>query len=72
MIVDDELALKVEYAKFLRRLDKHNGRVMKARKAGAPVHQISRLSLRRLNGWARLYNAASPAARRAMGWPRHG
>jgi hypothetical protein len=67
-ILVDQLALKIEYAKLLRRLDKLNGRVAKARKAGVSDHQISRLSLRRLNGWARLYNAASPATRRAMGW----
>jgi hypothetical protein len=58
----------IEYAKLLRRLDKLNGRVAKARKAGISDHQVSRLSLRRLNGWARLYNAGSPATRRAMGW----
>jgi hypothetical protein len=65
-ILDDQLELKIEYAKFLRRLDKHNGRVAKARKAGFSNHQISRLSLRRLNGWARLYNAGTPATRRAL------
>jgi hypothetical protein len=32
-ILDDQLALKIEYAKLLRRLDKLNGRVAKARKA---------------------------------------
>ena len=64
----DFLALKIEYAKLLQRLDKLNARVAKARKAGVSDHQVSRLSIRRLHGWARLFNSASPATRRAMGW----
>jgi hypothetical protein len=63
-ILDDQLVLKIEYAKFRRRLDKHNKRVMRAREAGVSDHQLSRLSLRRLNGWANLYNNGTPATRR--------
>jgi len=65
-IIDDELTLKIEYAKLMRRVDKHNERVAKARKAGHPDHMVSRLSLRRLNGWARLYNTGARATRRAL------
>jgi hypothetical protein len=68
-IFDDQQMLKIEYTKLMRRLDKLNERVAKARKAGYPDHMISRLSLRRLNGWARLYNTGTRATRRAQTAP---
>jgi len=64
-------ALRLEYAKLLRRLDQINRRIAKARKARHPEHYIPRISLRRLHGWARLYNDGDRATRRALGGRFH-
>jgi hypothetical protein len=66
-ILDDQQALRLEYAKLLRRLDRLKRRVAKARKDGYPEHYIPRIGLGRLHGWARLYNNSDRAARRALG-----
>jgi len=63
MWVDDQFVLKLEYADFLRRLDKFNEAT---RKNGLGGHGTPRLSLRHLNGWARLYLSSTPAMRRRM------
>jgi hypothetical protein len=60
------VALKVEYADFLRRLAAFNERVKRARKAGYPPHMIPRLPLRSVRDWARLYNSGTPARRRYL------
>jgi hypothetical protein len=63
MWVDDQFVLKLEYADFLRRLDKFNEAT---RKNGLGGHGTPRLSLRHLNGWARLYLSSTPAMRQRM------
>jgi len=66
-ILDDQQALRIEYAKLLLRLAHLNRRIAKARKAGYPEHYIPRISLRSLHGWARLYINGDRATRRALG-----
>jgi hypothetical protein len=63
---DDQLALKIEYANLLQRLNAHNKRVAIARKAGFSEHHVPRLSLRHLNSWARAYNTGTPPVRRIL------
>ncbi len=54
--VDDQLALKIEYTDFLRRLDRFN---QNTRNVGLGGHATPRLTLRHLNAWARLYLGSS-------------
>ncbi len=61
--VDDTVAIKLEYAAFLKRLDDFNE---KTRKLGLGGHCTPRITLRELNAWARFYLASTPKARRQM------